>query len=237
MSDFRPQIENSIDAQIRCLAEMGGQAEDIFQKSLEALETRNVALAEEVIKQDKELDKMEMQLEKLAFATLSMHQPLLHDLRQTIASVRLASTLERIGDLSKNISRRSLILFEERESRMTVPIVRMGRQALSQLNKILDAYLNKNMDEAIAVWKSDVDVDGLYNSAIRELLTYMMEDPRNIGICTQLMFIAKNIERIGDHTTFIAEMAYYVNEGKTFQDKRPKGSGSSGIMPPKTDKD
>lgn len=228
-----PGITNSIDAQIRCLAEMGGQAEDILFKALQALEVRNVALAEDVIQQDKQLDKMEMELEKLAFNTLSLHQPLLGDLRQTIASLKLASTLERIGDLSKNISRRSLSLFEERETRMTLPVVRMGRQALLQLNKILDAYIKKDVETAIGVWKSDVDVDSLHNSVVRELLTYMMEDPRNIGICTQLIFIAKNIERIGDHTTFIAEMIYYVHEGKPLEDKRPKGPGSSSIMPPK----
>jgi len=126
-----------------------------------------------------------------------------------------------------------LTLFEERESRMTLPIVRMGRQTLAQLNKILDAYIKKDVETAITVWKSDIDVDSLYNSVVRELLTYMMEDPRNIGICTQLMFIAKNIERIGDHTTFIAEMIHYVYMGEPIEDKRPKGPGSSGIMPPR----
>lgn len=233
MSNAFSQTEHVIDAQIRYLAEMGGQAEDILRKALDALETRNVELAQEVISQDKKLDAMEAELEKIAFKTLSLHQPLLQDLRQTIALIRLAATLERVGDLSKNTARRSLTLFEEEEYHIVKPVVRMGRQVLSQLNKILDAYLRKDIILAMSVWKDDVDVDSIYSSVVRDLLTYMTENPSYIGVCMQLMFIAKNFERIGDHTTFIAEMAYYVIEGKPLDDKRPKGPRASSIMPPK----
>ena len=124
---------------------------------------------------------------------------------------------------SNSPSKRSQFLSRNQPIRLSAPVVRMGRQTLVQLTEVLDAYIARDTALAVAVWRRDVEIDEIYNSLFRELITYMMEDPRTIGMCSQLMFVAKNLERIGDHTTFIAEMAYYVVEGEPLGDDRPKG--------------
>ncbi len=205
------------------ISEMGGLAEELLAHALEAVQRRDSDLAAQVVERDKALDRMETQLEALAMRSLAERGRTPETLRETIAALKVASTLERIGDLSKNIARRSQFLSRNQPVRVVAPVVRMGRQTLVQLTEVLDAYTARDTALAVSVWSRDVEIDEIYNSLFRELITYMMEDPRTISACSQLMFVAKNLERIGDHTTFIAEMAYYVVEGEPLGDDRPKG--------------
>ncbi len=222
-----PHIVSAFDSDLQLLnrkiAEMGGLAEEQLSSALKAIAQRDVELAAEVVKGDKKLDEMEMEIEEAAIRTLALRQPVATDLRDTVAALKVASTLERIGDLSKSIARVADILSQHRPLLVVAPVVRMGRQVLGQLSEVLDAYTSRDTPLAVSVWRRDVEVDVTYNSLFREILTYMMEDPRTIGVCSQLMFVAKNLERIGDHSTFIAEMTYYIVEGEQLGDDRPKG--------------
>jgi len=222
-----PHIVHAFDTDLELLSakisEMGGLAEELLAHALEAVQRRDSELAKQVVERDKALDRMEAELEQHAIKTLLIRQPMALDLRETIAALKVASTLERIGDLSKNIARRSQYLTRNQPVRLAAPVVRMGRQTLVQLTEALDAYTARDTALAVAIWNRDVEIDEIYNSLFRELITYMMEDPRTISACSQLMFVAKNLERIGDHTTFIAEMTYYIVEGKPLGDDRPKG--------------
>ena len=205
------------------ISEMGGLAEELLSHALEAVQRRDSDLAAQVVERDRALDRMESQLETMTMRSLAERGRTPEALRETIAALKVASTLERIGDLSKNIARRSQFLSRNQPVRVVAPVVRMGRQTLVQLTEVLDAYTARDTALAVSVWSRDIEIDEIYNSLFRELITYMMEDPRTITACSQLMFVAKNLERIGDHTTFIAEMAYYVVEGKPLGDDRPKG--------------
>jgi phosphate transport system protein len=229
-----PHIVAAFDTDLQTLqakiAEMGGLAEELLSHALEAVQRRDADLAAEVVARDAALDRMEADLERLAIRTLALRQPVAVDLRETISVLKIASTLERIGDLSKNIARRSQFLSRNQPVALVAPVVRMGRQTLVQLTEVLDAYTARDTALAVSVWRRDVEIDETYNSLFRELITYMMEDPRTIGMCSQLMFVAKNLERIGDHTTFIAEMAYYVVEGEPLGDERPKGEPVDTLM-------
>lgn len=204
------------------ISEMGGLAEAQLSQALEAVSTRDSALASEVVANDKRIDAMEIRLEELAIQTLARRQPLAQDLREVVAALKIASTLERIGDLGKNVAKRSLHLNESKPLKISSSIVRMGRQTQALLADVLNAYTARDTEMAVSVWKRDVEIDEMYNSIFRELITYMMEDGRTISLCSQLLFVAKNLERIGDHATFIAEMLYYVVEGKQLGDERPK---------------
>lgn len=203
---------------------MGGMAEEQLGSAIEALRTRDSELAQEVITSDKQLDSMEMQLEQSAIQVMALRAPMADDLREVIAALKISSTLERMGDLAKNIAKRTLILSQSDPLRVISSIVRMGKQTQSLTSDALHAYALRDKDKAIEVWKRDVEIDEMHNSIFRELTTYMMEDPRNIGLCSQLMFVVKNLERIGDHATFVAEMTYFVVEGKPLGDDRPKSS-------------
>ncbi|MEO1331771.1 MAG: phosphate signaling complex protein PhoU, partial [Pseudomonadota bacterium] len=180
-------------------------------------------LAREVIAADKRLDMLEMRLEEAAIQTLALRQPVAGDLRQVVAALKISSTLERIGDLAKNTAKRAQYLNEKPPLRVSGSIVRMGKQTQALFTETLDAYTSRDTELAVSVWRRDIEIDEMYNSLFRELITYMMEDPRVISLCSQLLFVAKNLERIGDHATFIAEMTYYVVEGRPLGDPRPKG--------------
>jgi phosphate transport system protein len=149
------------------------------------------------------------------------------DLRETLAAIKIASELERIGDLAKNIAKRAIVLNREPPIRLTQSLARMGRQALAQLKNVLDAFSDRDAAAAEAVWRQDGEIDETYNSLFRELLTYMMEDPRTIGLSTHLLFVAKNIERTGDHATNIAEVVYHMVSGGHLATERPKADKTS----------
>lgn len=220
-------IVRSFDDELRelsaGLSKMGGLAEEQLAKALEAVEQRDDRLADEVIAADEKLDVMEAKLEESAVQTLALRQPMAADLRQVVAALKIASTLERIGDLAKNIAKRAKVLSNAQPLRVSGSIVRMGRLTQSLLSEVLDAWATRDTALAVSVWNRDVEIDEMYNSLFRELITYMMEDPRVIGLCSQLLFVAKNLERIGDHATFVAEMTHFVVEGEPLGDDRPKG--------------
>jgi phosphate transport system protein len=209
------------------VAQMGGLAEAQFANAIEAIAKRDTKLAEAAIGSDERVDRIQESVEDQALKLLALRQPMATDLRTTLAALKIANELERIGDLAKNIGKRALVLNREPPIKLAQSLARMGRQALAQLKTVLDAYSDRNAEAAKAVWRQDEEIDELYNSLFRELLTYMMEDPRTIGLCTHLLFIAKNIERAGDHATNIAETVYHMVTGTYLRVDRPKADLTS----------
>jgi phosphate transport system protein len=209
------------------LAQMGGLAEQQLDDAIDALSRRDTTLADRVIQNDERIDMLERQIEEKAILTIAKRQPMARDLREIMVAIRVASDLERIGDLAKNTAKRAHAISEALPRKLMTGVTRMGRLAQSELKDILDAYARSDAEKALEVWRSDEELDSLYNSIFRELLTYMMEDPRNIGASTHLLFIAKNIERIGDHATNIAENIYYQVYGRTLAENRPKRDSTS----------
>lgn len=215
----------------RKIAQMGGLAEHILGQSFDALERRDPQLAEQVVKADKQIDQLERDIEEQVISMIARRQPLADDLRHVMAALRITGDLERIGDLAKNIAKRALAIAHESHPKPLMTGLRhMGELALSQLKDVLDAYAARNADRALTVWRADENIDSMYNSLFRELLTYMMEDPRNIGLSTHLLFGAKNIERVGDHTTNIAETIHFLVKGVNIADDRPKGDETSSTL-------
>jgi phosphate transport system protein len=216
-----------MEALATAVSQMGGLAEAQFGNAIEAIARRDASLAEAAIGSDLRLDQLQQDVEDQAVKVLALRQPMAVDLRDTLASIKIAAELERIGDLGKNIGKRALVLTREPPIKLTQSLARMGRQTLTQLKTVLDAYAHRDAKAAENVWRHDDEIDELYNSLFRELLTYMMEDPRMIGLCTHLLFVAKNIERAGDHTTNIAETVYYMATGEYLRDERPKADITS----------
>jgi phosphate transport system protein len=210
------------------IAQMGGMAEEALALAIEALEKHDTALASRVIDGDANIDRLEREIEEQAIVMIARRQPMALDLREIMVAIRIAAVLERAGDLAKNIAKRAFALDAETYPKSIIAgLTRMGRLALRQLKDVLDAYAQRDAVKALEVWGADQEVDDMYNSMFRELLTYMMEDPRNIGICTHLLFGAKNLERIGDHATNIAENVYYLVHGEPIEAERPKGDLTS----------
>ena len=204
------------------LAQMAGLAEDQLGKAMDALARRDVQLADEVIAEDEKVDALELDIEEKAILTIAKRQPMARDLREIMVAMRISSDVERIGDLAKNVAKRVHAISDILPRRLQSALNRMGSLALEQFSKVLDAYAASDDAKAIEVWRHDEDLDALYNSIFRELLTYMMEDPRVIGACAHLLFAAKNLERIGDHATNIAENVHYLVHGKPIREERPK---------------
>lgn len=215
----------------RRIAQMGGLVERLLGSSFDALERRDPALAEQAIAQDRVVDQMQHEIEDMVISVIARRQPMADDLRQVMSALKIVGELERVGDLAKNIAKRSLTIASEAYPKPLVSGLRhMVDLALAQLKEALDAYAGRNAALALKVWNDDQRIDQTYNSVFRELLTYMMEDPRNIGPCTHLLFGAKNIERIGDHTTNIAEMIHFLVVGRNIADDRPKGDETSSTL-------
>ena len=212
----------------RMVAEMGGLAEKQFAEAVDALVKRDGALAQKVMAADHAIDALQREVEEKAILTIARRQPMAVDLREIVSALRIANDIERIGDLAKNIGKRVVALNGEFYPVQFVRgAERMSDLVLSQLKKVLDAYARRDVARALEVWRDDDKVDAVNNSLFRELLTYMMEDPRNITFCAHLLFCAKNIERIGDHATNIAETVHYMVEGRPLVDERPKGDTTS----------
>ena len=211
-------------------ARMGGLTEAQVGDALDAVVKRDQALAEAVVGRDERLDVLEADIERKAIRLIALRQPMANDLRKTVAAMKIASNLERCGDLAKNIAKRTMILNEaEPISPLTRSIERMGRLVLGRLKDVLDAYTGSDLDRALAVWSRDDEVDEHYNSLFRELLTYMMEDARAITPCTHLLFMAKNLERIGDHATNIAENVWFLVHGDVPLPPREKRDETSTV--------
>ena len=212
----------------RLVAEMGGLAERQIADSVDSLVRRDEALGKQVVALDAELDRLQRQIEERAVLTIARRQPMAVDLREIVGALRVATDLERIGDLAKNIGKRIGQLDGDfNPMKLIRGLEHMTTLVQSQLKSVLDAYAAHDLPAAMAVWKGDEEVDAICTSLFRELLTYMMEDPRNISFCIHLMFCAKNIERIGDHATNIAETVFYMVEGQPIQNQRPKGDVTS----------
>jgi phosphate transport system protein len=205
------------------LSRMGGLAEVEVAEAIRAIARRDVALARGVIDRDARLDEIEAEIERRAIRLIALRQPVADDLRRTVAALKISMNLERCGDLAKNIAKRALVIAEsEPITPLTRSIERMGELVAGRLKDVLDAFAARDIDRARTVWQRDREVDEHYDSIFRELLTYMMGDPRTIASCAHLLFVAKNLERIGDHATNIAEIILYEITGEQLTDQRPK---------------
>jgi phosphate transport system protein len=205
------------------LAEMGGMAERLVAESTDALVKRDTALAQRVIAADAGVDALQREIEEKAVLTIARRQPMAIDLREVVAALRIANDLERVGDLAKNNAKRVVALNGDYQAQKQLRGVRhMADMVIARLKQVLDAYGARDAERALDVWRRDGEVDSMYTSLFRELLTYMMEDPRHITLCIHLLFAAKNIERIGDHATNIAETIHYLVVGEMVTDERPK---------------
>jgi phosphate transport system protein len=218
----------------RIITEMGGLAESQLAAAIEAVVKRDSALAASVVEGDARVDQLQREADNLALRLFALRQPVARDLRAIFAAVKIASDLERICDYAANVAKRAIALNQAAPLSHTLALPRMAQLAERLVRDVIDAYVARDADKAYDVWMRDEELDGMYSSLFRELLTYMMEDPRNIGICTHLLFMAKNIERIGDHATNIAEDLYYLVHGEPLAEARPKGDQSSlEMMAPK----
>jgi len=207
------------------LSEMGGLAEAQLSDALKALREGDTALAERVIRSDQRVDELEQRVQEQVVSMLALRQPMATDLRQIVTSIKLGVAIERIADYAKNISKRTLQLpTSPTPARAISGVDRLGRLVQRLVHDVLDALASGDTAKARSVWEHDVEVDDSYNGLVRELLTYMMEDARNIGGCTHLLFMAKNIERIGDHATNIAELLIYRHSGARLEETRPRAT-------------
>jgi phosphate transport system protein len=228
MSDHTVKaFTEELDALTQEVARMGGLAEAAVSESLAAVIRRDAELAQGVIERDPKIDALQREIEKRAIRLFALRQPMASDLRVVLTAWRIAGELERVGDLAKNIAKRSLILNQSEPIGLTRSIERMGKLAAAHLKQVLDAYANRDVEAAIAVWFQDDNIDAHYNSLFRELLTYMFEDPRTISSGAHLLFIAKNIERIGDHGTNIAEYIHFLVTGEEIATQRPRADADA----------
>jgi phosphate transport system protein len=211
----------------KMIVEMGGLAESQLAAAVEVVIERDSDRAIRVIEGDAQVDQLERDLDNLAIRLLALRQPMARDLREIVAALKIASDLERICDYAANVAKRSIALSQSPPVGPVHALPRMANLALLLVKDVIDAYVARDADKALAVWTRDEELDEMYASLFRVLLTYMMEDPRNIGPSTHLLFMAKNIERIGDHATNIAENVYYLVHGIPLEQARPKGDKSS----------
>jgi phosphate transport system protein len=220
-------FDNELQGLNQIIVRMGGMAESMLATAIEALVKRDSDLAAKVIRADKEVDALEKTADEMAIKLIALRQPMANDLREVIAALKIASDIERIGDLAKNLAKRTLALNQAPPAHPAYAIPRMANLVQGIIKDTLDAYVARDAERALDVWHRDEEVDEMYTGLFRELLTYMMEDPRNITSSTHLLFIAKNIERMGDHATNIAENIYYLAKGEQLEGRRPKGDQSS----------
>jgi len=209
------------------IVEMGGLAESQLATAMEAVDERDSELAARVIEADDKVDQLERDVDNLAIRLLALRQPMARDLREIVAAFKIGSDLERICDYAVNVAKRAIALAQAPPIQPVHSLPRMAHFALLEVKDVIDAYVARDADKAFAVWVRDEELDEMYANLFRVFLTYMMEDPRNIGPCTHLLFMAKNIERIGDHATNIAENVYYLVNGVPLTEARPKGDRSS----------
>jgi phosphate transport system protein len=231
-----PHIVKSFSQELQRLrdlmAEMGGLVESQLTMAMQAIVNHDTDLATRAVQQDPAVDALERQAEQLVIRMLALRQPMASDLRQIVSALKIAAALERIGDYAKNVAKRSIVLGQFALPFSLTGLAAMARLVQENLRLVIDAAGENDPDKAVQVWQSDQAIDDLYNSIFRELVTYMMEDPRSITPCTHLLFIAKNLERIGDHATNIAETVYYSATGTVLADERPKGGDAYAAVRP-----
>lgn len=215
------------------IAAMGGHAERMVEQAISALVNADPDLAQKVIKDDVVLDEGQREIDEKAIVIIARRQPMATDLREIIGAIRISADLERIGDLGKNVAKRVVAVTQERQSNSLFRgIEALANLALQQLKDVLDVYASRSIGSIGFVRDRDEQIDAMYTSLFRELLTYMMEDPRNITPCTHLLFCAKNIERIGDHATNIAETIYHIVTGDQMPAERPKEDKTDRVVLP-----
>ena len=209
---------------------MGGLAERQVADAALALVRRDTDLAAEVVQRDATLDTLEREIENFCIRLLALRQPMGPDLRLIIAALKICHGLERIGDYARNAAKRSIVVAELPPLGSLNGFQRMARMVQSNLKDAIDALVNNDAAKADEVWANDEPVDEVYNGIFREMLTFMMEDPRNITAATHLLFVAKNMERIGDHATNIAETVHYAVRGDSLPEDRPKADQSASAV-------
>jgi phosphate transport system protein len=211
----------------RSLIAMGGLAESQLAEAIQAVGKRDTELALRIVAQDAQVDQLDAEIEAQAIRLLALRQPMARDLREIVSALKISTDLERICDYAANVAKRSIALNQAPIAKPVGSIPRMGKLAQVLISEVLDSYVHRDAEKARAVWLGDEELDELYTSLFRELLTYMMEDPRSITAGTHLLFMAKNLERIGDHATNIAETVYYLIHGEPLTEIRPKRDQSS----------
>ena len=218
------------------LTEMGGMVESQVAMSCRAMLNRDTDAASVAVETDPKVDAMEGDIEQFVIRLLALRQPMAQDLRQIVSALRITTHLERIGDYAANVAKRSLVLTEMTVQFKLSGLSHMALLVQDNLKTIIDSIGENDAEKAMQVWRSDEAIDDIYNALFRELMTYMMEDPRNISGCTHLLFIAKNLERIGDHATNIAETIYYTVHGVPVSEHRPRGDTSAYavVRPPRS---
>jgi phosphate transport system protein len=230
MADTTGHIVKSFEQELgrlrTLITDMGGMVERQVALACSAVLERDNESASLAVEADPQVDAMEREAEQFVIRLLALRQPMAQDLRHIVAALKITSELERIGDYAKNVARRSIVLDQFNGPSTLSGLGHMSQLVQENLKAIIDAFGDNDADRAAEVWRSDEAIDEIYNALFRELITYMMEDPRNITPCTHLLFIAKNLERIGDHATNIAEMVYYAVKGEPLPEGRPKGDSS-----------
>ncbi len=230
-------IIKSYDEELRrlnnAIMQMGGLAEGQLAAAIEAVMKRDSELAARVVEGDAQVDQLEHEVDGLVVRLLALRQPMARDLREILAALRIATDLERICDYAANVAKRSIVLNQSPPVKPVYTLPRMVKLAQALTKDVLDSYVARDADKALIVWARDEELDEMYSSLFRELLTYMMEDPRNITACTHLLFMAKNVERIGDHATNIAETVHFLVTGSPLTRARPKrDSSNQAVAPP-----
>ncbi len=225
-------ISSSFDEELNDLrakiVKMGGLVDTQYKNALLSLQNKDKELAKDVRKFDKIIDQIDIEIEQQAIQMIALRSPVADDLRDIISSIKISSGLERIGDYAKNLAKRvSVIQHSKTISVSSHLLYQMVNQIRDMITDVIEAYVNRDIEQAIDVWQRDEQVDKVYNSLFREMLTYMMENPKYITPTTHILFIAKNVERAGDHITNIAELIYYINEGELLDQKRPKNDSSN----------
>ena len=215
-------FDEDLDRLRALISQMGGLAEHAIRESMRCLVQRDLAGAEKIVENDKKLDALEIETEKRAVRLIALRAPMAGDLRDVVAAMKISSVVERIGDYAKNIAKRVPLLDKVHNIEPVSLMPEMARIATEMVHDVLNAFVERDAEAAVRVVERDRAVDDFYNSIFRALLTFMMENPNNIGQSTHLLFIAKNIERVGDHATNIAEMVYYASTGQHLAD-RPRG--------------
>ncbi|ESW83350.1 phosphate signaling complex protein PhoU [Mesorhizobium sp. M0761] len=230
-------IVSAYDEELKYLAKriaaMGGHAERMVEQAIQALVNADPGLAQKVIRDDIVLDEGQREIDDKAIVIIAKRQPMATDLREIVGAIRISADLERVGDLAKNVAKRVVSVIDGRQpTSLFRGLEALAELALTQLKEVLDVYASRSVEKIGFVRDRDDQIDAMYTSLFRELLTYMMEDPRNITPCTHLLFCAKNIERIGDHATNIAETIYYIVTGEQLPAERPKGDKTDKIALP-----
>ena len=231
MNNNAPHTVKSYEDELKNLnlniVKMGALCEEALKNSIDSLVEKNQSKAENVISNDEKIDKFENIIEQQVVDLIALRQPMAIDLRETVTALKISSDLERIGDLSKNISKRSLLLSEDLDKQLIQNFKLLGEKVQKQLKSVIDAYLERSAEVAINVWENDEKIDEITNDCMQNSIDFLKKDKNNLQNGTHLLFISKNLERMGDHATNIAEQVYFLVKGEYLEGDRPKNSEMS----------